>query len=79
MGTETWARISGMAAADSGSGTDTRTMSAPASCRRWICATVASTSVVGVLVIDCTAIGALPPTVTSPTCMDRAVRRAATI
>ena len=38
-----------------------------ASSRSFICFTVASTSVVSVFVIDCTEIGASPPTATSPT------------
>ena len=42
-------------------------MSAPARSSAWICATVASTSWVSVLVIDCTVIGASPPTGTAPT------------
>jgi hypothetical protein len=39
----------------------------PARARSMTCRTVASTSVVSVLVIDCTTTGALPPTVTPPT------------
>ena len=42
-------------------------MSAPATSSRRIWAIVASTSAVGVLVIDCTVIGAPPPTGTEPT------------
>ena len=42
-------------------------MSQPASTSSWICATVASTSRVSVIVIDCTAIGAPPPIGTSRT------------
>ena len=48
-------------------GTDTLTRSAPAASIDWICATVASTSQVSVLVILCTAIGASPPIGTLPT------------
>jgi hypothetical protein len=52
---------------DSWSGQEMRTMSAPASSSARTCATVASTSLVTVLVIDCTVIGASPPTGTLPT------------
>ena len=48
-------------------GTETRTISAPTRSKALIWATVASTSVVRVLVIDCTEIGASPPTGTFPT------------
>src|SRR5579875_3719351 len=48
------------------SGTATRTISHPAASRAWICATVASTSRVSVVVMDCTAMGAPPPTGTFP-------------
>ncbi|CSC30081.1 Uncharacterised protein [Vibrio cholerae] len=48
-------------------GTETRTMSAPTFSKDLICATVAATSVVRVLVIDCTAMGAPSPIGTSPT------------
>src|SRR5690606_1918956 len=56
-------------------GTETRTISAPTSSRRWICATVASTSQVSVLVMLCTEIGASPPTGTLPTQILRDWRR----
>ncbi|MNE75057.1 hypothetical protein D3C80_1711810 [compost metagenome] len=55
------------AAVDSSSGQETRTMSAPASSSWRICSSVAAASVVGVLVIDWTLIGAPPPTGTEPT------------
>ena len=58
------------------SGTVTRTISQPASTSRTICSTVASMSVVAGVVIDCTRIGWLPPTPTSPTRTSR-VRRLA--
>ena len=48
-------------------GTETRTISAPTRSKDLICATVASTSVVRVFVMDCTAIGASPPIGTLPT------------
>ncbi|MNW17646.1 hypothetical protein D3C71_2169050 [compost metagenome] len=53
-------------------GTETRTISAPTRSIRWICSTVAATSVVLVLVMVCTVMGALPPTGTLPTmiCLD---------
>ena len=65
----------GMAAVDSTSGQLTRTMSAPASSswRTW--SMVAAASAVRVLVIDCTAIGASPPTGTLPTMIWRDLRR----
>ena len=44
-----------------------RTNSEPARASAATCRAVASTSAVSVLVIDCTAIGAPPPTMTAPT------------
>ena len=67
--------ISFSAAVESLSGQETRTISAPASSSPRICASVPCTSVVGVLVIDWTAIGASPPTGTPPTWIRRLVRR----
>ena len=58
------------------SGTDTRTIFAPASTHSAIWSDVASTSVVGVFVIVCTDIGAPPPTRTEPTLIARDSRRA---
>src|SRR6266540_4106778 len=55
------------AAASSFFGTATRTSSQPADASAAICAVVASTSCVGVSVIDWTATGAPPPIVTLPT------------
>ena len=63
------------ASADSWSGQETRTISAPARSSAWICSTVALTSCVSVLVIDCTVIGASPPTGTLPTWILRHLRR----
>ena len=60
---------------DSSSGQETRTMSTPASSQRRICAMVALASAVSVLVIDCTVIGASPPTGTEPTMICRDLRR----
>jgi len=51
-------------------------MSAPALYSRSICASVACASRVSVLVMDCTEIGAPPPTGTGPTMMRRDLRRA---
>ena len=56
----------GTAAAASSVLTVTRTSSEPARASAWTCSAVASTSAVSVLVIDCTTIGAPPPTVTPP-------------
>src|SRR5690625_7646567 len=67
--------IAGSAAASSAVGTATRTMSHPAAVSSAICCNVALTSVVGVVVIDCTEIGAWPPTGTSPTLIVRVWRR----
>src|SRR5688572_28338590 len=69
--------MSGSASADFSSGTATRTISQPASARRRICASVASTSHVMVMVIDCTATGAPPPIRTLPTRTGRVRSRAA--
>ena len=67
IGTVTSGTMPLSAALDSASGHEIRTMSAPAtsSARTW--AIVAAMSAVGVLVIDCTLIGASPPTGWSPT------------
>ena len=61
--------ISLKARAASISGTAGRMMSHPTSSSSFICRTVAFTSRVSVLVMDWTVMGALPPTVTSPTCI----------
>ncbi len=61
------ARISGTAAAAAEVLTVMRTSSEPASASARTCATVAPTSAVSVLVIDCTTIGAPPPMITPPT------------
>src|SRR5262245_19274951 len=58
--------IRGTAAADSARSTVMRTSSEPARANAATWAAVASTSAVSVLVIDCTTIGASPPTVTVP-------------
>ncbi len=60
---------------ESSSGQETRTMSAPASSSWRIWPMVALASAVSVLVIDCTVIGASPPTSTDPTRILRLTRR----
>src|ERR1700674_2441758 len=75
IGTSTWRTICLSASADSWSGQDTRTMSAPARSSACTCSTVALTSLVTVLVIDWTVIGASPPTGTPPTWIVRQARR----
>src|ERR671938_589269 len=67
--------MAGSAAAASLFGTASRTMSAPASASARTCPSVASTSVVSVVVIDCTAMGAPPPIATDPTRSCRVRRR----
>src|SRR5262245_42383862 len=52
-----------------------RTISEPARLSAATWRTVASTSAVSVLVIDCTTMGAPPPTVTLPTCTGTLTRR----
>ena len=66
MGTLVRLRISGSASVSFFSGTATRTMSAPAACRRLISATDASTSWVNDVVMVWRATGAPPPTSTMP-------------
>ena len=63
------------ASVDSLSGQETRTMSAPASSNWRIWSIVAAASEVTVLVIDCTVMGASPPTSTEPTRILRLRRR----
>src|SRR4051795_1700042 len=60
-------RMCGTAAAASSRSTVMRTSSEPARDSAAICSTVPATSAVSVLVIDCTTIGAPPPTATLPT------------
>src|SRR5947209_19472865 len=67
--------ISGTAAAASGILTVQRTISEPASASSNVCLKVDSTSAVSVLVIDCTTIGAPPPTRTWPTETPYVLRR----
>jgi hypothetical protein len=65
----------GSASASSWLGQATRTMSQPAAVSSAICWSVALTSVVSVVVIDCTEIGASLPTPTLPTWIWRVWRR----
>src|SRR5476651_1663120 len=60
-------RICGTAAAASSRSTVIRTSSEPARANAATCSTVPATSAVSVFVIDCTTIGAPPPTATPPT------------
>src|SRR5215213_3895162 len=69
--------IAGSASASSWLGQATRTMSQPVAVSSAICCRVALMSVVGVVVIDCTLIGASPPTSTLPTRILREGRRGA--
>jgi len=69
------ARMAGRASASAAEGTVTRTISQPAATRRSIWATVAGTSVVAGVVMDCTRIGSSPPTPTSPMATTRVRRR----
>src|SRR5260370_13123724 len=67
--------ISGTAAAASGTLTVQRTISEPASASSTVCLNVVATSAVSVFVIDCTTMGALPPTSTCPTRTPYVLRR----
>ena len=69
--------ISASASASTGSGTATRTIWQPVAVSSAICCSVALTSAVTVVVIDCTLIGAPPPTSTPPTSICRVGRRGA--
>src|SRR5699024_6644313 len=69
--------IAGSASASSWRGHATRTMSQPAAVSSAICCRVALMSWVGVVVIDCTVIGASPPTWMSPSLTLRVFRRGA--
>src|SRR4029450_5133016 len=69
----------GSASASSWLGTATRTMSQPVAVSSAICCSVALMSAVRVVVIDCTLIGASPPTATLPTLIWRLLRRGASV
>src|SRR5688572_1646751 len=69
----------GNASASSWLGTATRTMSQPVAVSSAICCNVALMSAVRVVVIDCTLIGASPPTATLPTLIWRLLRRGARV
>src|SRR4029450_149854 len=71
--------ITPKASASSWLGTATRTMSQPVAVSSAICCSVALTSAVRVVVIDCTLIGASPPTATLPTLIWRLLRRGARV
>src|SRR5919112_6792023 len=71
------AAIAGSASASSWLGQATRTMSQPVAVSSAICCRVALTSEDSVVVIDCTEIGASPPTATEPTAILRDFRRGA--
>src|ERR1043165_2198823 len=74
-GMRIWRLISPSFSAASRTGTAQRTMSQPAASSDQISSRVACTSRVSVLVIDCTVIGASPPTLTLPTCSCLLLRR----
>src|SRR4030081_3144417 len=69
--------IIGSASASSCDGTATRTIWQPEAVSSAICWSVALTSEVSVVVIDCTDTGASPPTGTEPTMIRRDRRRGA--
>src|SRR3954454_19736185 len=71
--------ISARASASSWLGQATRTIWQPDAVSSAICWRVALTSAVSVVVIDCTLIGAPPPTFTPPTSICRVGRRSATV
>ncbi len=75
IGTGLSRTISRRARVEPSSGQETRTMSAPASAQACTWAMVAAASVVSVLVMVCTLIGASPPTATGPTWIWRDLRR----
>src|SRR5690606_28037599 len=75
IGTVTSGTMRARARVESSSGQETRTISAPAISASRIWRMVPSTSVVRVLVIVCTLIGASPPTATEPTRIFRLLRR----
>src|SRR5215813_5687612 len=74
-GIRIWRLISPSFSAASRTGTAQRTMSQPAASSDQISSSVAWTSRVSVLVIDCTVIGASPPTFTPPIWICRVLRR----
>src|SRR5712691_8539745 len=65
-GMRIWRLISPSFSAASRTGTAQRTISQPAASSAQICRSVASTSRVSVFVIDCTVMGASPPTLSLP-------------
>jgi hypothetical protein len=75
IGTDEALTMAPRAAVDSSSGQETRTISAPAAAAASTWAMVAAASLVKVLVMVCTEIGASPPTSTLPTLICRLLRR----
>ena len=69
------ARISRRQRAAATLGAVTRTISQPASASAIACRTVAATSCVSLVVIDCSRSGCAPPTPTEPTRTSRVARR----
>ena len=69
--------MAGSASTSSWDGTATRTIWQPDAVSSAICCSVALTSAVSVVVIDCTETGAPPPTGTEPTMIWRLLRRSA--
>src|SRR5262249_18333512 len=74
-GMRIWRLISPSFSAASRTGTAQRTISQPAASSAQICRSVASTSRVSVFVIDCTVMGASPPTFTLPSVIGLVCRR----
>src|SRR6266498_2900883 len=74
-----FAAMAGSASASSCDGHATRTMSQPAAVSSAICCSVALTSAVSVVVIDCTEIGKSLPTPTLPTVSCLVFRRSAKV
>src|SRR5438128_7781310 len=74
-GMRIWRLISPSFSAASRTGTAQRTMSQPAASRAQISRRVACTSRVSVFVMDCTVMGASPPTFTPPSWICRVLRR----
>src|SRR6266849_4965982 len=74
-GMRIWRLISPSFSAASRTGTAQRTISQPAASSVQICRSVASTSRVSVFVIDCTVMGASPPTLSFPSWIGLVWRR----
>src|SRR5207245_9339138 len=74
-GMRIWRLITPSFSAASRTGTEHRTITHPAASSAQICRSVASTSRVSFFVIDCTVIGALPPTLSLPSVIGLVWRR----